>query len=407
MAHHFWRLSEGGDDNLGLACTDDGLFLGRTPLIERRGRQFAVRDRSEIERLFRRIDYIEEPAVDRLMPGLSSVASAMNANDQCLARIAAVHLRIPDLPDRAARDRIEAEDALIKSADWNPALHPRTGTPPNPGWFALTDGTGNQSPPVRFAENDPISRSDAAQSIGENRIVLPPGQRNDELGDLLEWIANAKPGDEEGIRAEIKRNYYDLGDKSGGDALNSALNNVLGPAVQYKDRQRILDAIGPYSFSSESDEQTVNALIAAGVILPAIFPPVAVPEGASVVWELGWAARGMTISEKFGANLPGNFPVIDSWLNNIATSIKSIDLRTTTYQSAPRLTYRANAYIDKLATFDGAKMDVWDIKSTAIKARVLSIIVPKGSMTEMQKAVFAAAKARAQAFDIDLIITPF
>jgi hypothetical protein len=51
-----------------------------------------------------------------------------------LARIAAVHLRIPDLPDRAARERMEAEDRLIKYAggsfvvktgDWNPALHPR------------------------------------------------------------------------------------------------------------------------------------------------------------------------------------------------------------------------------------------------------------------------------------------
>jgi hypothetical protein len=91
-------LSEGGDNNLGLACTDDGLFLGRTPLIERRGRRFTVRDRSEIEHLFRRIDQIGA-TVDRLMPGLCTVASAMNANDPCLARIAAVHLRIPDLPD--------------------------------------------------------------------------------------------------------------------------------------------------------------------------------------------------------------------------------------------------------------------------------------------------------------------
>ena len=35
-----WRLSEGGEDNLGLACTNEGLVLGRTPLIERRGSSF-------------------------------------------------------------------------------------------------------------------------------------------------------------------------------------------------------------------------------------------------------------------------------------------------------------------------------------------------------------------------------
>jgi hypothetical protein len=115
----------------------------------------------------------------------------------------------------------------------------------------------------------------------------------------------------------------------------------------------------------------------------------------------------MEISERFGANLPRNFPGIDSWLNKIATSIKSIDLRTATYQSAARLTYRVNNYIGKLALFDGATLDVWEIKSTAIEGRVLSIVVPKGSMTEAQKAVFEAAKLRAKAFDIDLIITPF
>jgi hypothetical protein len=35
--HQVWRLNEAGPDNLGLACTDDGLLLGRTLLIERRG----------------------------------------------------------------------------------------------------------------------------------------------------------------------------------------------------------------------------------------------------------------------------------------------------------------------------------------------------------------------------------
>ncbi len=82
------------------------------------------------------------------MPRLGTVASALNANDPCLACIAAVHLRLPDLADRTARDDMEAEDCLIKSGDWNPTLHPRTGTPPNPGWFAPTGGSGNESSPI-------------------------------------------------------------------------------------------------------------------------------------------------------------------------------------------------------------------------------------------------------------------
>src|ERR1700676_2785345 len=140
MTHHMWRLSEGGEDNLGVAVTHDGLVLGRTPLIERRDGLFVVRERNEIERLFCRA-YQTDPLAGRLMPGLATVAKALNANDPCLARIAAVHLKIPDLPNRTARDGLEAEDTVIKSdkgsgGDWNPALHPRVGTPPNPGWFA-------------------------------------------------------------------------------------------------------------------------------------------------------------------------------------------------------------------------------------------------------------------------------
>jgi hypothetical protein len=48
------RLSEYCDDNLGLACTDEGLMLGRTPLIKRQGAKFVVCKPIEIERLLNR-----------------------------------------------------------------------------------------------------------------------------------------------------------------------------------------------------------------------------------------------------------------------------------------------------------------------------------------------------------------
>ena len=129
---------------MALACTKDRLTLGRTPLIERQDGRFVVRERDEIDRLLQRA-YGGKLGADRLMGGLATVASALNANDLCLACIGAVHLKIPDLPNQAARDAMVMEDSLIKYArgggggtDWNPALHPRTGAPPNPGWFAPT-----------------------------------------------------------------------------------------------------------------------------------------------------------------------------------------------------------------------------------------------------------------------------
>jgi hypothetical protein len=88
--------------------------LGRTPLIERRDERFVVRERNEIERLLKKA-FPQHTAVDRLMPGLATVASALNASDACPARIAAVHLKIPDLPSLGARRGMEIEDRLIKS----------------------------------------------------------------------------------------------------------------------------------------------------------------------------------------------------------------------------------------------------------------------------------------------------
>jgi hypothetical protein len=251
-----WRLSEAGEDSLGLACTNDGLLLGRTPLIERRDHRFVVRDQSEIEILLSRA-YRKNIAADRLMSGLATVAAALNANDPCLACIAAVHLRLPDLADRIARDGMEAGDCLIKSGDWNPALHPRAGTPPNPGWFAPTEGAADESPAmqtrqndnrtersapqargdesssVRIAQNDdPTGRSDASPGVGDDWVRLPPGpQRIDELADFVEWIANAKPQDEQTIRAEIKKYFYDAGDQGSANALNSALTVLLRPGI--------------------------------------------------------------------------------------------------------------------------------------------------------------------------------
>ena len=145
MDHQFWRLSAAGDDNLGVVVSADGLMLGRTPLIERRDGRFIVREQSVIERLLNRA-YQNGFAAARLMPGLATVASALSAQDRCLAHIAAVHLRIPDLSDQAARDSMEAEDILIKSAHWNPALRSREmrkaspDDPEHPGWPAGTEG---------------------------------------------------------------------------------------------------------------------------------------------------------------------------------------------------------------------------------------------------------------------------
>ena len=419
-----WRLSENsGDDNLGLTCIEQGLMLGRTLLIERRDGRFVVREQSELECLFS-LAYGREATVQRLMPGLATVASALNADDQALARIAAVHLRIPDLPDQAVRDAMEAADVRIKYArdegggDWNPALHPRAGTPPNPGWFAPTDGAGGESLSTRTAQNDDHTRrSDVSSSTGDNWVRLRPGpQRIDELADFIEWIANAKPEDEQAIRAEIKRYFYDVGDQGSAAALNSALTVLLRPGITQEDRQRILDhqldvysRADPGAYAQTRDWATGAALLAGGM------PPVAAGEAAaaeqaSEAWTYGWARRGQYFDQLLrDGSLPALFRTIDNFTDGIATSIKSIDLNAATYQDAARLTYRLNEYVDKLGEYQGGSLLTTTVKLSEISDRVLNLVIPKGAMTEVQDAVIQAARARAlitSRYPVKIIVTP-
>lgn len=445
MTFHLWRLSEAGEENLGLACAADGLVLGRTRLIERRDEGFIVRERSEIERLLRRA-YESDPPVERIMQGLATVARALNANDQCLARIAAVHLRLPDLQTQAARDAVEAEDRLIKyardeggSAAWDPAEHPRTGTSPNPGWFAPKPG---DTSPIHTVENDvPTGASDASPSGSDDWVRLRPGpKRIDELADFIEWIANARPGDEQAIRAEIKRYFADAGDQGSAAALNAHLTALLKPGVTREQRQRLLDLMDVFTRVDPAEYARTRDLVTGAAIAVGGVPPAAAgetratggvaSEGAtaeraaaeanpasaevqapSEAWTYGWAKRGNTIHERFSdGSLPPLFRTIDNFTGGIATSLKSIDLNAATYQKTAQLGYRINTYVDTLGNYEGGSLSTTQVDASDIKERALNLIVPRGSVTEEMKSTIEVARKRAMTankYPVKIIVTEY
>jgi hypothetical protein len=239
-------------------------------------------------------------------------------------------------------------------------------------------------------------------------------------------VANAAPGDEQTIRAEIKRYFYDAGDPGSAAALNSALSAVLRPGITQSDRQRILNNLDVYTRVDPKEyagvrDWTTGAALVAGTVPPGAAGEAESGEAASAgttaeaatavssseAWKWGWARRGIYFSEQLGANLPPNFPGIDSWLNGIATSIKSIDLTAATYQDTGRLTYRLNSYIDSIASYQGGKLATLTINSASISGRALSIAIPKGTTTAVQQAAIDAARARANAFDVDFTVTGF
>jgi hypothetical protein len=224
---------------------------------------------------------------------------------------------------------------------------------------------------------------------------------------LLEWIANATPEDQRPIRREIKRSYYDRGDKLGYEALNAALSDILQPGMNREVRQDILNGIEPYAHTEAARGQSSELLTAASLLLLGMVPFGAATETASAAWSLGWAARGLYFSERLGANLPFRFPVIDSFVNGLASSIKSIDLRAATYQNALRLTSKLDGYVNRLLEYEGSVFGDIKITSGDIASRRLSLAIPKGSMTSTQRTVIDAARRRAESLGIDLIVTEF
>ncbi len=412
---HVWTLREGGANSRGLSCTDDGIFLGRTPLLERQNGRLVARAQSDLERLISS-GFGIDAALDRVMPGLNAVASALKAGDQCRARIAAVHLRIPELPDVFARLEMETEDLLIKleqraevfaRGDWDPAKHPREGTAPNPGWFAPTgDATSEAELPLSTPQDD-----SNAPSSEDAPVRLPPGERIDELGDLLEWIANAKPEDEQTIRSEIKRYYYDVGDVQGGNMLNMALTDALEPGLTRHDREELLAEFEPYTRADPAEVAQFGRDLTTGILLS--------PPGAEIavslqieksVWEYGWSTRGFEIHERLGGNLPWWFKGIDDfdYAKGIATSFKSIDIRGVTYQDTQRLFGRITREIDNLARFDGAEYEGFAVDESAIKGRTLRVVIPTGvNVTDAQQSAIHAASDYAKSRGIELQITPF
>jgi hypothetical protein len=77
------------------------------------------------------------------LAGLQAVADALNRGEVARAQITALLLKLPD--PAVAKSAVQAVARRLHNGgwllkEWEPDEHPRTGTPPNPGWFAPTNG---------------------------------------------------------------------------------------------------------------------------------------------------------------------------------------------------------------------------------------------------------------------------
>ncbi len=74
------------------------------------------------------------------------------------------------------------------------------------------------------------------------------------------------------------------------------------------------------------------------------------------IWSLSNFTRGRIFRDKYGANLPFNFPVIAVWDGATATAIKSMDLTAPGYSSSSYTTAQLERHLVALANFQGAKI---------------------------------------------------
>jgi hypothetical protein len=121
--------------------------------------------------------------------------------------------------------------------------------------------------------------------------------------------------------------------------------------------------------------------------------------------------RGQKINGVFGdPTFPSNYPVIDKIPNGVATSVKSIDLNAATYQNDASLANRLNKLIDDVREFNGVTWGGLPISDIDIKGRAVQVIVPRGSITEANRATFDRAQERAwgdKEKPVDIIVTEY
>jgi hypothetical protein len=123
------------------------------------------------------------------------------------------------------------------------------------------------------------------------------------------------------------------------------------------------------------------------------------------VWAEGWSTRGLEIEKQLGGNLPRSFPTIDKFENGVATSIKSVDLTSATYQNTAALGSRLRGYVDTVARFKGATFDGTEIASEDVTQRVLQVAIQPGVASAAQRTVLDQLERYAKSKGVKLIIS--
>ncbi len=182
--HRLWpRRPRDGSLPLGLSCDDEGLLLaGNCRLIAAAlapdGQVFfRARPPDEINAVLS-AGYGAAVDISDGYPRIERLAGYMSRGEWTRAAIAALNLRLPELPDQAAARRVLEADRLLKLA-WNSDLHPRWPAHSEEGRggrFRPGDGEGGAVLPVGYEEDRRTRDRIARDKIQQIDPLLRPGQ---------------------------------------------------------------------------------------------------------------------------------------------------------------------------------------------------------------------------------------
>jgi hypothetical protein len=128
----------------GVSCDREGIFVGDVPLLTRSAGEWAVRPVPALNDELSACFQLPVDVTGKL-GALALIAAAFNRGDLAMAAIATVQMQFPDPPSErqvvetdadVLRRAVELWHSGLLKAGWDPTQHPRTGTKPNPGWFA-------------------------------------------------------------------------------------------------------------------------------------------------------------------------------------------------------------------------------------------------------------------------------
>lgn len=104
------------------------------------------------------------------------------------------------------------------------------------------------------------------------------------------------------------------------------------------------------------------------------------------IWSHDQMVRGDEFRQKYGANLPKMFPVVDINEDGNVTSIRSLDLTAPDYSKGSDLGKTIKKDINKLAKFTGDKMNYkgTDYVVDDIKSKTLLVVIPVNSEPDIR-----------------------